>query len=176
MKKSLVIFCAILFVLRVAGAASAIPYTDLYDAGHYRMDQRGSNSSVSWTFDITDDGFNPETQDVTSASVTLNLSDDGWDWFEVAQLDLGTNKFLWEVDSGDISFKITSFITLSEYGTVDATLKSIGGDYYFDTATLYAEGTELVPNAHASEPASMFMFGTGLIGVAFIVRKKLGKV
>jgi hypothetical protein len=176
MKKFLVIFSVILFVFRGAGAASPIPYTDIYDVDHYYMDWYGSNSSVSWTFDITDDGFDHATQDVTSAFVTLNLSDDSWDWFEIATLDVGTNKFLWEVDSGDISFTITSLITLSEYGTVDATVRSKMGDFYFNTATLFAEGTELIPTAHAAEPATMFMFGTGLIGMAFIVRKKFGKV
>ena len=180
MKKLLVISCAMLLVFGVAGAASAIPYTDLYDAGGYYMDPRGSNSSFSWIFDITDDGFIPETQDVTSALVILYLSDDSrWDWFERAVLDVGENRFRWEVDSGDISFTITSLITLSEYGTVDATFRSRRGDFYFNTATLFAEGTEPNTNpnsAHASEPASMFMFGTGLIGVAFLSRKKFGKV
>jgi len=175
LKKILAIFCATLFVLGVAGAAMAIPYTDFYDAGNYYMDPRGTNSSVSWTFDITPE-FNPEIQDVTSAFVTLGLSDDSWDWFERAVLDVGTNKFRWEVDTGDVSFSITSLITLSDYGTVDANLRSRRGDFYFNTATLFAEGTDPIPNtAHAAEPAAMFMFGSGLIGVAFLGRKKFGK-
>jgi len=175
MKKFLVIYCVILFVFGVAGAASALPYTDFYNAGHFYVDPYGANRSVSWTFDITDDGFDPATQDVTSALVTLNLSDDSWDWWEIATIDVGTNRFHWEVDSGDVRFTINSLITLSEYGTVDATLRSRMGDYYFNTAELYAEDTELVPTAHTSEPATMFMFGTGLIGVAFIARKKFGE-
>ena len=64
MKKFIVNFCLILFVLGAAGAASAIPYTDLYDAGHYYMDPRGSNSSVSWIFDITDDGNHIDYWDI----------------------------------------------------------------------------------------------------------------
>lgn len=175
MKKFLVKFCATLFILGVAGAAMAIPYTDIYNAGHYYMDPRGTNSSVSWTFDITPE-FNPEIQDVTSAFVTLGLSDDSWDWFEIAVLDVGTNKFRWEVDTGDVSFSIRSLITLSDYGTVDANLICRWGDFYFNTAILYAEGTDPILNsAHASEPTSMFMFGFGLIGVAFLWKKEVWK-
>jgi hypothetical protein len=175
MKKLLLSSLAILFVLGIGSSAMAIPYTYFYNAGHYYMDPRGTNSSVSWTFDITPE-FNPEIQDVTSASVTLGLSDDSWDWFERAVLDVGTNKFRWEVDTGDISFSITSLITLSNYGTVDANLTSRKGDFYFNTAMLYAAGTDPILNsAHAAEPTTMFMFGVGLIGVAFLGRKKFGK-
>jgi hypothetical protein len=77
MKKLLMFICALMLVCSIGGVAGAIPYSDTYDASHYRMDPWGANSSVTWTFDITDDGFNPNTQDVTSASVSLNFSDDG---------------------------------------------------------------------------------------------------
>jgi len=175
MKKILVIFCAILFVLGFAGSANAISYTDLYESGILM----GSFSSVSWTFDINKDGFNPETQDVTSASVTLNLSDDKEKWYytEWAILDVGENWFLWEVDSGRINYSLMSTMTLSDSGFVDADLYNVGGDFVFNTAKLYAEGTDPIPNsAHTSEPATMFMFGSGLIGVAFLGRKKFGKI
>jgi len=173
MKKFLVNSLAILFLLGVASAAMAIPYKDFYDAKHYYMDPRGSNSTVSWTFEITDDGFNPETQDVTSAFVKLNLSDDSWDWFERSYFDVGINRFHWEVDSGDISFTITSLITPSNPGTVGTTSLSRRGDFYHNTGSLYIEDAEFIPIfAHTSEPATIFMFGTGLIGVAFIGRKK----
>jgi hypothetical protein len=175
MKKFLVIFCATFFVLGFAGAANAIPYTDLYESGLFMEPL----SSVSWTFDIAKDGFIPETQDVTSASVTLNFSDDKdrRHHIEWALLDVGENLFLWEVDSGNIGFTLMSTITLSETGLVEADLYCLIGDFFFNTATLYAEGTDTIPNsAHASEPVSMFMFGSGLIGVAFLGRKKFGKV
>ena len=165
-------------MLGVGGAAMAIPYKDIYDAQNYYMDPWGTNSSRSWTFDITEDGFNPETQDVTSASVTLNFSDDKdrRNYTEWALLDVGENIFLWEVDSGNIGFTLMSTISLSETGLVEADLYSLIGDFYFNTAELYAEGTDLPISAHASEPVSMFMFGSGLIGVAFLGRKKFGKV
>jgi len=178
MKKLLVNFCTILLVLGVAGAANAIPYTDFYDAEKFSMNPF---DSVFWTFDITNDGFNPETQDVTSASVKLNLSDDKRDrfpWVEVAVLGVGTNVFGWEVDSGNVSFALTSLMTLSDTGHIDAALICLWGDFIFNSSTLNAVGTEPVAAvaAHAAEPASMFLFGTGLIGIAVIVRKKFRKV
>jgi hypothetical protein len=142
MKKLLVILCAILLVIGVASAASAITDKDLYEAGHDYMDPFGENSSVSRTSNIIVDGFNPVTQDVTSVSAELYLSDDSGEplpWIEVAGF---------------------------------ADFDGVAG---FDVATS-GKGKGKGGNVHAAEPATMFMFGTGLIGMALIVRKKFGKV
>ena len=77
MKKLIMLLFAVILVFGMVGTASAIPYTDTYDAGHYRMDPWGANSSVAWTFDITE--ARPGTQmhrKLPHASVTLNFSDD----------------------------------------------------------------------------------------------------
>jgi len=76
MKKFIVNCCVTLFVLGVVDAASAssITHKDLYDAGHCYMYPNCLNSSVSWTFNITDYEFNPETQDATSANVSVDAT------------------------------------------------------------------------------------------------------
>ncbi len=177
MKKFLMFLCAMTLVFGLVGTASAIPYVDTYDAGHYRMDPYGANSSVSWTFDITDDGFDPVTQDVTSADVVLNFQDDGFDWYEYADLDVGGNEFNWEVNTGDVSFTVTSLMTLSDIGTVDATLTCTRGDFYFNTATLFAEGTDPVNvgNEPVPEPSTILLMGAGLLGLAGYSRKRFSK-
>ncbi len=188
MKRIMAVLVAVMLIFGMAGIAGAIPYTDTYDAGDPGPDGLYMSShlfspddSVSWTFSIIEDGFNPVTQDVTSASVELNFSDDSnppWDgvdpwgwWSEVAYLNVGENEFNWEVDDGDIGFTVTSLMTLSDLGVVDATLTATRGDFYFNTATLTAEGTAPVP-APVPEPAAMLLLGLGLFGLAGYGRKR----
>ena len=70
---------------------------------HFWMDTSwwGAVAVVSWQFDLTDYGFDPNTQDVISAEVVLDLSDD-WDWWpEYATFIVGTDYDWWEVDTGN---------------------------------------------------------------------------
>ncbi len=178
MKKFLMFLCAMTLVFGMVGSASAIPYTDTYEPddpicmeGNIFL---GSTDSITWTFDITEDGFNPDTQDVTSASVSLDFSDDSCDWFELAELDVGSNTFYWEVDTGDVSFGITSLMTLSDTGMVDVTLTCLFGDFYFNSATLTAEGTA-EGTAPVPEPSTILLMGSGLLGLVGYSRKRFRK-
>jgi len=185
MKKTLLFLCVVLMVFGMTGSASAISYSysDTYSANStYMAGHLGysNDDTIGWTFDITDDGFNPDTQDITSASVLLNFTDDSssrlLDRQEFATLDLGTNSFRWEVDTGDVSFTIRSLMTLSDDGTVDATLTATKGDFYFNSATLNAEGTEPGSgSAPVPEPSTTILMGLGLLGLMGYGRKKLIK-
>ena len=178
MKKFLMFLCAVTLVLGLVGSASAVPYTDIYNAGNLYMSGHSvwthdDDDSISWTFDITDDGFNPTTQDVTSAEVELNFQDDSrHDWWEFASLSVGDNSFVWEVNSGDISYTLTSLMTLSDTGQVDATLTARGGDFFFNSATLTAEATDAAP---VPEPSTILLMGIGLLGLVGYSRKRSKK-
>ena len=180
MKNILLFLCVALMVFGMTGSASAIPYVDTYDAKATYLEGSwsiwGEDDTISWTFDITDAGFNPDTQDITSASISLNFSDDSCDWFEMAALELGENLFVWEVNTGDVSVTLSSLMTLNNTGTIDATLTAVGGDFYFNSATLTADGTEPGSgSAPVPEPSTTILMGLGLLGLVGYGRKKLIK-
>jgi ABC-type antimicrobial peptide transport system permease subunit len=126
MTKMKAILSVLIITFGIASSASAISYTytDTYKPngtdGLY-MSAWG-NSIHNGTFDITEDGFDPNTQYVTSASIALTFWDD-CDWFEIAKLNVGTNRFYWEVDSGDKSIGLSSLFDLSDNRQIDCYLK-----------------------------------------------------
>jgi hypothetical protein len=171
MKKSIILLVSLALIFGAVEMVSAIPYTDT----HYANLLMRSGYSTQWTFNIGFDGFDPYTQDVTSASIRLNLADDsGCDFWEFANLSVGENRFFWEVNTGNTSFNVSSLVSLSDTGTVAARLTAILGDFWFKNATLHAEGTD-PGNAAAPvpEPGTILLLGTGLMGLVVASRKKL---
>ena len=151
-------------------------YTDEYDAGGIKLGSTFWNQTETnaWTFDITDDGYNPATEDISSATVSLNLRDDAgyflnYDLFwEFAQLSSsGTLIGAWEVDSGAKALTITSLAGLSNTGILSMTLEATLGDFYFEQATLTAKAASAVPG-----PAAMWLFGSGLLSLAGFARAR----
>jgi hypothetical protein len=157
-------------------SAAATTYSDIYDAGSIKLGAFGwsSTNSDSWTFDITDDGYNPALENITAATVSLDLRDDkgyflSYDIFwEKARLSSGgTIIDTWEVDTGTEVLTITSLTELNNSGILSLTLKAVLGDFYFDQATLNAQAVSTIP-----VPAAVWLFGSGLLGLAGFARAK----
>ena len=194
MNKLLVFLCTIAVVFFTVGIASAVPIVDPWDPSDVFLKHDGTEGGVmqyDWTFDLTDDNFNPSCQDVTTAVVSVSLYDDEEDPVETpneyARLYVGGpdafGDWVEEFGLGKLddptnrSFTLsgTNLDTLSDQGTLNVRLVATGGDFFFDSARLEVEATEC-PESPVPEPASMLLMGTGLIGLAGLLgRKKLRK-
>ncbi len=167
MRKLIMFLCAVTLVFGMMGKARALEYTDIHIPSNGSLE---FGETYSWTFDITTDGFDPVTQDVTSADLSLNLWDDGYDHMlslEFAYLVVdGGFMGVWEVNTGPTDFALTSLASLSDNGTVDVILGAAWGDFWLDSATLTAQATEPVgapiPNP---EPATVMLMGIGIAGI-----------
>lgn len=187
-----VLFCLslLVFSLGYPGVSKA----DLIHTNEYTpsdpsiMSAGGSHSTERWTFDLKEDGFDPATEDVISATVSLKFCDDynlltpadTFDWTipglgvngaENAALTLGTPlAHHWEVDSADVRFAADTLISLNADGTLACSLTITQGDAYFRRAILTANTRPEV--SPVPEPGSILLLGLGIMGAGIFLRKR----
>ena len=111
---------------------------------------------------------------MNSASLSFQFSDDG-DWWagEWARIIVNvTNLGTFEIDSGALGLNVNAsgVASLNDDGTLFVSVRNRGGDFYLGNVTLTADVTAAAVSV--SEPATLALFGLGLMGLGFS-RKKL---
>jgi hypothetical protein len=164
------LLAALLFALPALANAYTWDETLNFDAPQITL-----SSPFSFTHDLTTDGFNYNSDYITSYKLTLGLHNDNgmFDYVTIDQPGLFNNTdtllLNWTVASVNSGTSIQGLWSLNNDGTLAITVKSIFGSFFLDSSTLVADGRQ-GQVSNVPEPASIALLAVGLIGIAVMRR------
>jgi hypothetical protein len=153
----------------MAGAAQANLYTDGYDPTDIKLSHDNNPHSLTYTYDITDNGFPHAGETVVSGSLDVWLRDDGdnsgYNHEEIARVTYdGTSwtAFDGEMPDSSTKYSVTAIDTsLLSDGKLIVVVEATEGDFWFEkgllTVNTRIDGTPVVP-----VPAAVLL---GLLGM-----------
>jgi hypothetical protein len=170
-KKPFIAFSLVTSIFFICGTALAVPmWTDSWDPKNILIK---NGKSLTYCHDLTDNGFVPGKDLITGYTLTLSLYDDYDNSPEKAFVNLPGFKsdgfYNFKYDNNEYGWSLAGFLSLNAFGKYSVTISSWTGDFYFDKSILTAKGYS--NTAPVPEPASMFLFGTGLIVFGLAGRK-----
>jgi hypothetical protein len=192
MKKLFGVLFGVLCVSLVVESALAIPFVD------FNGDQTGPifmsqdiNPAHTWIFDLDNDALlvgDIDAEDtIASATLTVNLRDVSrpcpLTWFFDVFLDrvpettdMMVDGWLWkeayEIDSATYTLDVLASVYSDHY--LQVMINEATGNFLVENMILHGEYDELTGSdaSPVPEPATMLLFGCGLVGMATVGRKK----
>ena len=139
----------------------------------------GPHSLKLWHPLIDPVGSLPAPENILSATLTIETRDDRHDrffsreyWLVFSNEEWVNNDSLWDLVASDGSHPFVLDIDqIREHGGAEVAIIALWGDFYVLSSTLVLT-YESDENSPVPEPGSVLLLGSGLIGLALIMRKK----
>lgn len=178
-------FALVLLAVGFASSARAdyIPATWTDTANVGSSVYIGSFASYTYTHDLTDNGFRPLNDIITSFHLSIDLADDDnnfWrDGLEFAAVDLpgigGDSPLIWNFGGSGSEYggwSILGLLQLNVLGTLTVTISSLYGDFNLLGSSLTASGFANTASTNVPEPGALGLLGIGLMGMALSMRRR----